>query len=79
MLRENTLRTLHEQEQRAHAFELAAWSDQPGMAPVEARPDSRQRWWRRQKGGDGEEKTKHRYKRGRVNAYAVYEWEGVPA
>lgn len=78
MRRESTLRTLHEQEQRAHAFELAAWADLPGQAPVTARPEVRHRWWKKHKDVEGD-KTKHRYRRGRVNAYAVYEWEGVPA
>jgi hypothetical protein len=71
--RERALRKAHESEQRARAFELAAWADTPGQAPVSGRETTRRRWWRR-----NQDKDKPKGLRGKTNAYAVYEWEGVP-
>ncbi|KLT40150.1 hypothetical protein CC85DRAFT_278242 [Cutaneotrichosporon oleaginosum] len=69
--RERALRTAQDGEQRARAFELAAWADTPGQAPVSGGEPARRRWWRR---ADKDAKGL----RGKTNAYAVYEWEGVP-
>ncbi|RSH82762.1 uncharacterized protein EHS24_007756 [Apiotrichum porosum] len=74
--REQALRKIQENEHKAHAFELAAWSDTPGQAPVTDGPNnSNNSWWKRTK----TVKNTRMMIRGRVNAYAVYEWEGVPA
>ncbi|GMK58016.1 hypothetical protein CspeluHIS016_0500480 [Cutaneotrichosporon spelunceum] len=75
--RERALSKAHDSEQRARAFELAAWADTPGQAPVSGRDTDRRRWWQRNK-NKPEDKEKRRGLRGKTNAYAVYEWEGVP-
>jgi hypothetical protein len=54
-------------EQRANAYEIAAWADEPGSAPVKG-----------EKRVDGEKKKGRKLpKRGAANAYGVSEWEGV--
>ncbi|BEI82168.1 hypothetical protein CcaverHIS002_0300360 [Cutaneotrichosporon cavernicola] len=75
--RERALSEAQDSEQRARAFELAAWADTPGQAPVTRRDTTRRRWWQRIK-TKPEDKEKRRGLRGKTNAYAVYEWEGVP-
>lgn len=74
MRRETALSAQLEEEEKKRGFESAAWSDTPGQAPVfpnlatEKRP-----WWKLKK-----DKGLRRG-RGQMNAYMVYEWEGVPA
>lgn len=75
------LRNQLDAEEQARAFEMAAWSDVPGQAPVEGNSSAVQPrpWWRlwsRHSKADKDKVKPHR--RGRTNAYAVYEWEGVP-
>ncbi|KAL1413622.1 hypothetical protein Q8F55_001397 [Vanrija albida] len=68
-------------EEQARAFEMAAWSDVPGQAPVEGASSALapRPWWRLWSRHSKAEKDKVRpHRRGRTNAYAVYEWEGVP-
>lgn len=65
MRRQSALQQLLQNEQRANAYEIAAWADEPGMAPV-----------RGEKRGEKKKKKKGP-KRGAANAYGVSEWEGV--
>ncbi|TXT15578.1 hypothetical protein VHUM_00081 [Vanrija humicola] len=58
-------------EEQARAFEMAAWSDVPGQAPVEGNSTAVQ-----PRPAEKDKAGAHR--RGRTNAYAVHEWEGVP-
>ncbi|ORY34112.1 hypothetical protein BCR39DRAFT_586293 [Naematelia encephala] len=76
--RQRHLTTLLATEQRANVYEIAAWSDEPGTAPVRTGIG----------GGVGGSDRKSRkeireevraFKRGGANAHAVHEWEGVPA
>ncbi|WVF71605.1 hypothetical protein IAT40_006413 [Kwoniella sp. CBS 6097] len=67
-------------EQRANAYEIAAWAEQPGTAPIH--PSDRDQN-RRFRGGEGKKRRKEikeeirAIKRGGANAWAVKEWEGV--
>ena len=56
-------------EQRTNAYEIAAWADEPGTAPVTIGKDSRSK---KEKRGAGKAQ-----KRAGVNAFAIHEWEGV--
>ncbi|KAL7421728.1 hypothetical protein Q5752_003499 [Cryptotrichosporon argae] len=77
--RQHALTALLESEQEAKAFEIAAWADEPGHAPVGRAGGAKQAesryWW----GGRRVKKGLKGHKRGRTNAHAVHEWEGVPA
>lgn len=82
--RQRALWAIQDNERKARAFELAAWADTPGQAPVERPSDTGGRkpaWWRRRHvaPADKEEKDSIKHKRGRTNAYDMYEWEGTPA
>ncbi|EJT51476.1 hypothetical protein A1Q2_02721 [Trichosporon asahii var. asahii CBS 8904] len=71
--RETILSAQLEEEEKKRGFESAAWSDTPGQAPVFPNAATEKRpWWKRKK-------AKGLRGRGQMNAYAVYEWEGVPA
>ncbi|WVQ99283.1 hypothetical protein IAU59_006415 [Kwoniella sp. CBS 9459] len=69
-------------EQRANAYEIAAWADQPGTAPIHPSDRDRDRN-RRGIRGEGKKRRKEikeeirAIKRGGANAWAVKEWEGV--
>jgi hypothetical protein len=63
--RQNALNRDLRNEQRANAYEIAAWADEPGTAPT--RIDHRDTEKR---------KGKKMSKRGAANAYNVTEWEG---
>jgi hypothetical protein len=70
--RQSHLSGLLQSEQRANAYEIAAWSDEPGAIPMQSvRGDKKSRKERK-------EEVKA-LKRGGANAYAVHEWEGVAA
>ncbi|WVQ72617.1 hypothetical protein IAR50_002175 [Cryptococcus sp. DSM 104548] len=78
-LRRQRLLTLSLQSERqANAYEVAAWSDEPGTLPVSMRgpgfDHSRERKSRKER--KDEMKA---WKRGGANAYALHEWEGVAA
>ncbi|OCF36730.1 hypothetical protein I316_01326 [Kwoniella heveanensis BCC8398] len=67
-------------EQRANEYEIAAWADRPGTAPIHPSDRDRDRSNRR---GEGKKRRKEikeeikAIKRGGANAWAVKEWEGV--
>ncbi|RSH82212.1 hypothetical protein EHS25_005922 [Saitozyma podzolica] len=83
--RQHALTTSLQTEQRANAYEIAAWADEPGQAPVRV---EQSRWGRWTQGGGSKaarkgrkeagKKSEGRMKRVGANAYAVIEWEGVP-
>lgn len=63
-------------EQRANAYEIAAWADEPGQAPLRGDkritvpvPEEKKKMFRF--------KFKKATKRGAANAYGIEEWEGV--
>ena len=60
-------------EQRANAYEIAAWSDEPGAS---FKPFSATLPQHNLPGGKKGKKARAQ-KRGGANAYAVHEWEGV--
>lgn len=77
--RQHYLTTVLESEQRANAYEIAAWADEPGLAPVRPDPSDRRGWGWKDKRNE-KKRDKHRskmQKRGGANAFAVKEWEGV--
>ena len=59
-------------EQRANAYEIAAWSDEPGTAPIGGQQPEKKSWKQKRK----DYRTQ---KRGGANAHAVHEWEGSAA
>ena len=61
--------TLLQSEQRANAYEIAAWSDEPGTMPVSL--GKGKKTWKEKRG------EVRAQKRGGANAHAVHEWEGV--
>ncbi|CAD6590859.1 MAG: hypothetical protein TREMPRED_005905 [Tremellales sp. Tagirdzhanova-0007] len=69
--RQHDITTSFQAEQRANMYEIAAWSDEPGQAPVHLN-NGMKKTTRREK----REEIKAQ-KRGGANAYAVHEWEGV--
>jgi hypothetical protein len=78
--RQRALWALQDNERKARTFELAAWSDTPGQAPVTIDHGGKHPWWRKRKvSGDKDEKEKAKRTRGRTNAYNIYEWEGTPS
>jgi hypothetical protein len=68
-------------EQRANAYEIAAWADEPGTAPIRTGGgtdrDGRGGWKERRKEKKRKKEELKLQKRGGANAFAVKEWEGV--
>lgn len=62
-------------EQRTNAYEVAAWADTPGQAPVLLSSMMRET----KKSRKERLKEIRDQRRGGANAYAVHEWEGVAA
>ena len=80
--RQQYLTTVLQSEQRANAYEIAAWSDEPAQAPVRA---TMLGVGGVGVGGTDKKMSKKRIneiraqRRGGANAHAVHEWEGVAA
>ena len=68
--RQAALHQVLRNEQRANAYEIAAWADEPGQAPL--RGDKKLALVEEKK-----KRIKKVTKRGAANAYGVSEWEGV--
>ena len=65
-------------EQRANVFEIAAWAEEPGTAPVRHNERERMRGWKdKRKEKKRRENEAKVQKRGGANAFAVKEWEGI--
>ncbi|WVR07156.1 hypothetical protein IAU60_004197 [Kwoniella sp. DSM 27419] len=66
-------------EQRANAYEIAAWSDEPGTAPIWSKERDKERERDRKRDRKERKAEMRQIKRGGANAWAVREWEGVAA
>ncbi|EIW70768.1 hypothetical protein TREMEDRAFT_19508, partial [Tremella mesenterica DSM 1558] len=82
--RQHTLSSMLQSEQLANAYEIAAWSDEPGIigsVPSSGKSFLPSHGDREKERGKwvGKKHKRGREKRGGANAYAVHEWEGVAA
>nr|XP_018263195.1 uncharacterized protein I303_04688 [Kwoniella dejecticola CBS 10117]OBR85353.1 hypothetical protein I303_04688 [Kwoniella dejecticola CBS 10117] len=65
-------------EQRANAYEIAAWSDEPNVAPTHIHGNEKAGRKKKEKKTRKERKEEIRQiRRGGGNAFMVKEWEGV--
>ncbi|ORX36780.1 hypothetical protein BD324DRAFT_651264 [Kockovaella imperatae] len=69
--RQRYMNTMLLSEQRTNAYEIAAWSDEPGTAPITTGGGTREKSKKEKRG------LERAQKRAGVNAHAIHEWEGV--
>ncbi|WWC89449.1 uncharacterized protein L201_004373 [Kwoniella dendrophila CBS 6074] len=77
-LRRHTQLTLSlKSEQRANAYEIAAWSDEPNVAPIKNESGNFNKKKERKQNRKERKDQLKQIRRGGGNAWNVKEWEGV--